>query len=54
MKKNIGGHLMMALGKKIWKSIKCTPYCGLLKGMGKEAPIGNMIIAYQWKIIHCQ
>jgi hypothetical protein len=46
MQKNIGGHLMNAWGRKICKSIKCTPYYGLLKGMGRKVPIGDMTIVY--------
>jgi len=52
MKKNIGGHLMKALGRKICELIKCTPYSGLLKGLGREVPIGDMIVACKWTIIH--
>jgi hypothetical protein len=54
MRKNIGGHLMKAWARKICELIKCTPYCGLLKGVDKEVPICDMTIACKWKIIHRQ
>jgi hypothetical protein len=54
MQKNIGGHLAKALERKICESIKCTSHYGLLKGLGREVPIGDMIDACKWKIIHRQ
>jgi len=43
---------MMVWGKRMCESIKCTPYCGMLKVMGREVPIGDLIIVSQWEIIH--
>jgi hypothetical protein len=44
--------LLLDYGKRMCESIKCTPYCGLLKVMGREVPIGDLIIVSQWEIIH--
>jgi hypothetical protein len=41
---------MKVWGKKMWESIKCTPYYGPLKA--SETPIGNMINVCKWEIIH--
>jgi hypothetical protein len=43
---------MKTWGKKMCESIKCTPYYGLLKALGRKTPIGNMTIVYKWEIIH--
>jgi hypothetical protein len=35
---------MKVWGRKMCELIKCAPYCGLLKAMGIEAPIGDLIV----------